>query len=142
MKVTREDYADAIQLLLNATARKGTSGARASAQLLLSAYNGNGWQLDVTDLLLLDRQHYQAAITLIRGRIEIDEEPHHLIDDGGQIFMALTEKWKHLNVKERGKIICWDCCGQGEVSADPNNDLVTEMVKCRRCGGKGRYWEE
>ena len=104
-KVTLEEYGEAVYKLL-ALAKTGTSGARVAAQVLLSAYNGYEWQLDIVDLGLLDRDYYTAALTVIRGRTELSAEPHNLIKDGSRQFGEICDRWQHLHVSERGKAIC------------------------------------
>lgn len=43
----------------------GTSGARAAAGVLLSLYNGSRFQLDLTELRLLDGSNLTAAMAVI-----------------------------------------------------------------------------
>jgi hypothetical protein len=45
----------------------GTSGARAAAGVLLSLYNGQRFQLDLTDLRVLDCKHLRAALQVMEG---------------------------------------------------------------------------
>ncbi len=141
MEITMKAYGEAVQLLLNA-ANTGTSGGRASAQVLLCAYNGEEWQLDVTDLGILDHRHYDAAITVIRGRKELWHEPQEVVENGGRRFDEILKRWGHLRVSERGKRTCFNCYGSGKVPVALNKDNCDEMVTCQRCDGKGRYWQE
>ena len=61
---TKQEYIDAI-IKLVPLAQGDTGGSRVAAQVLLSAYNGNDFQLDIVDLCRLDSGHYQAALAAI-----------------------------------------------------------------------------
>ncbi|ORJ61341.1 DUF7673 family protein [Geothermobacter hydrogeniphilus] len=100
MKISVEEYAGAVEKLVP-IALQDTSGSRAAAQVLLSAYNGSEWQLDVTDLCVLDHEHYHAALAVIRGRVELLIEPHKLIHDGDSIFHRIWDLWEYLHVGNR-----------------------------------------
>ncbi|WP_020678112.1 DUF7673 family protein [Geopsychrobacter electrodiphilus] len=102
MKITIEEYATAVQFLAG-LAQQDTSGSRAAAQVLLSAYNGEEWQLDITDLGVLSSDYYLAALAVIRGRTELMIEPHKLIENGEAIFDRLWDLWQAFHVKNRGK---------------------------------------
>lgn len=131
--ITQDQYAKAIVKLMN-VARGDTSGSRAAAQVLLSAYNGSAWQLNVTDLCSLDADNYQAAIEVIRGRKEIGYEPHEFIQDGTGHFEALWNQWKRYHVNFRWMRDCDECYGAGDVYEDEQEDT---RVPCTRCGGAG-----
>ncbi|MET4756992.1 DUF7673 family protein [Endozoicomonas sp. NE40] len=64
---TVEEYAEAVTTLYN-IARFVTSSGRCAAQLLLSGFNGDNWQLDITDLILLDRANFKTAMTYLECR--------------------------------------------------------------------------
>lgn len=139
-KVTVEAYGEAVLRLLK-IAKTGTSGARAAAQVLLSAYNGEEWQLDIVDLSLLDRDYYTAALLVIRGRTELSVEPHTLIEDGSRHFGELWDRWERLHVKKQGKIACRSCDGRGFTYQTEEDCDLGNRTTCRACGGKGRYWD-
>jgi hypothetical protein len=65
--VKKEEYAKAVARL-DDLAQQGTGGGRVAAQVLLSAYNGFDFQLDVSDLGSLDRENFETAMLIIRGR--------------------------------------------------------------------------
>jgi len=102
LEITIEEYATAVDLL-SGIAQQDTSGSRAAAQVLLSAYNGENWQLDITDLGVLSSNYYEAALVVIRGRTELMIEPHTLIENGEAIFDRLWDLWQAFHVKNRGK---------------------------------------
>lgn len=131
--VTQEDYAKAVAACVD-LAQQPTGGGRVAAQVLLSAYNGDSFQLDVTDLCNLDRSNYENAITVIRGRYEIRREPQEMIVDGSNIFRALWNQWARLELSERAKVKCRNCDGGRiyENSADETG------VVCPQCAGTGR----
>lgn len=98
--LTRDDYTDAVSLLVS-LAEKDCGGSRVAAQVLLSAYNGDNWHLDVTDLCNLGGAYYRAAIIVIRCRVELSCEPHRVIDNGSFIFDQLEKDWQLLHVNRR-----------------------------------------
>lgn len=93
-------YAEAVARLI-AVARRDHGGSRVAAQVLLSAYNGSEFHLDVTDLCILDSNNIRDAITVIEGRATTNIEPHRLIKDGDKVFAGLWEQWKHMRVGVR-----------------------------------------
>ncbi len=93
-------YRDAIEALLP-VAMTDTSGGRAAAQLLLSAYNGNEFHLDVTDLGNLDPVLFDAAIDVIKLRTLANMEPHELIPYGNLRFLDVWKCWESLHVRYR-----------------------------------------
>jgi len=101
-EVTLDQYTNSV-VNLSKLAQDDTSGSRAAAQVLLSAYNGNEWQLDITDLCLLDHAHYEDAFIVILGRTSLNIEPHTVLDKGSDIFNSLWCQWSYLHVCERGK---------------------------------------
>ena len=101
-KITLEEYMAGIEMLIP-LAQSDTGGARVAAQVLLSAYDGQGFQLDIVDLGLLDEKYYHAALAVIRGRTEHRTEPHTLVFDGDKIFPDLCRQWKGYHVQRRGQ---------------------------------------
>lgn len=97
---TLDDYRAAVSLLVT-IAQHDTSGGRAAAQVLLGVYNGFEFHMDLTDLCVLDPEHLDAAITVLRCRALLSTEPHTLIDDGDAVFQALWEQWAWLRVRHR-----------------------------------------
>lgn len=138
--ITHEEYANAVVKLTTMALNHGGSGSAAAAQVLLSAYNGNNWQLDITDLCHLDHGNFAAAMTVIQGRKQLYTEPHQLINDGNETFHKLQMKWSHYHIDNRWKQECWTCSGTGKVWIDENDDSE-ETKTCYSCNGKG-YREE
>ena len=136
-KTTREQYAEAVARLVE-LARQPTSGGRVAAQVLLSAYNGFDFQLDVANMGSLDGKNFETAMTVIRGRYDTGHEPHNLIADGNSVFHMLWEMWFPLHVKERGKIACPTCDGRGELLLHPDDESDERTRPCPRCAGKRR----
>lgn len=134
-RISPEEYARAVAggIVL---ARQPTHGGRVMAQVLLSAYNGDSFQLDVAGLSSLDRGNYEIAINVIRGRYEVNEEPHYMIADGSKIFRALWSQWERLEIVERAKRLCPDCDGHGKIYLDDDDDTMSKP--CSRCSGTGR----
>ncbi len=95
-------YRDAVETLLP-VAMTDTSGGRAAAQVLLSAYNGNEFHLDVTDLGYLDPHLFAAARDVIQLRTIANREPHELIENGNERFLQVWERWECLHVRNRYK---------------------------------------
>lgn len=138
-KITREEYQEGITKLVR-LAYMRISSSRVAAQVLLSAYNGDEFQLDIVDLALLDSEHYLSAINVIRGRIEINSEPQHFIEEGDRHFHALWDRWNRYHISNRWKRECYDCAGSGKVYE--NQAGVSTRVECCRCRGSGLVGEE
>jgi len=133
--IVRKEYEEAIRLLTG-LAQTDTSGGRAAAQVVLSAYNGDEWQLDVTELSLLDGKYYQAAIYVIRGRKELMIEPHKLITGGREIFHRIWDRWRRYHISNRWKQTCFTCNGRGYI-VDYDDDDQETRSSCGKCGGTG-----
>ncbi|OGR15893.1 MAG: hypothetical protein A2X81_12270 [Desulfobacterales bacterium GWB2_56_26] len=127
----KETYSQAVSQLVK-LAQGDTGGSRVAAQVLLSAYNGEAWQLNVVDLCALDKPNYQAALDVIRGRVELYIEPHTLIANGGRIFEELWHRWERYHVENRAKPLCSACSGSGRMWIDDSTE-----IECKSCGGKG-----
>ena len=130
-----KEYEEAVRLLTT-LAQTDTSGGRAAAQVVLSAYNGDEWQLDVTELSLLDGKYYLAAINVIRGRKELMIEPHNLIPNGRQIFHHIWNQWRRYHISNRWKQTCFACNGRGKIIDYDDNDREV-ATPCNKCGGDG-----
>jgi len=135
-KVTEKQYGEAVATLLKLAFAGGGSSTSAAAQLLLSAFNGNEWHVDITTLCSFDQEHYQAALTVIRGRSELYIEPHNVVEDGQRKFTKLWDKYYLLHVGNRNLSVCGRCDGDGK-----EWDEETVIGPCRQCGGAGRVDE-
>lgn len=136
-KVTRQQYTVAVIALIH-LAQQSTSGGRCAAQVLLSAYNGDAFQLDVASLGNMDRNNHELAMTVIRGRYDTASEPHSMVKGGDKIFQALWDQWSRLHVEERGKRVCPECDGRGKLFINPDDEDDMSTKPCLRCSGKGR----
>ena len=134
--MTKQDYAAAIVKLVS-LAQGDTGGSRVAAQVLLSAYNGADFQLDIVALGNLDHGYYQAALAVIRGRVELREEPQNFVKNGDEVFRDLWQQWQRLHVTNRGLPDCYTCHGSGSVYVDPDDDTNYDRKPCPKCGGKG-----
>ncbi len=132
-QVSQEEYTKAVIAAIQ-LAQQSTSGGRMAAQALLSAYNGEDFQLDIASLSVLDRNNFETIMTVIRGRYDTGTEPHYLVENGSQIFRDLWDHWERLHVVERGKRECPTCDGRGRVYKDDDDD---EGQECSHCKGKG-----
>lgn len=132
--VNYEQYGESVVELLK-LAKGDTGGSRVAAQVLLSAYNGEVWQLDITDLCNLDDHYYRHAMNVIHARRELREEPHQLIKDGNAHFQEVATNWPRLNLEQRWKHECSDCWGRGVIYPDIDDESITET--CPRCKGEG-----
>ena len=130
--ITADQYFKSVSALIK-VARLDTSGSRAAAQVLLSAYNGEEWQLDVTDLCCLDPVNMQHAMMVIEGRVCLMREPHEGIDHGDKIFSELCYRWRRLNINNRHLRICRDCNGTGKVCENFDDENVHTTKVCRYC---------
>lgn len=137
-QITSEQYAKSVASLLKLARSNGGSSTGTAAQVLLSTYNGSHWHVDLTDLCHLDPDHYQAALNVIRGRVELSMEPHSVIADGDKHFRALWDDWHLLHVGNRNLTVCSRCDGDGQ-QWDSEGEKV--IGTCGRCGGAGRLNE-
>jgi hypothetical protein len=133
-RVNKATYAAAVAELVE-LAMLDTGGSRVAAQVLLSAYDGSNYQIDIAGMGNLDRHYHDLAMAVIQGRYDTGWEPHNLIENGGKIFERLRRDWYGLHVYERGKKPCPACQGRGVTFRDGDDD---EGTPCTRCGGKRR----
>jgi hypothetical protein len=136
-KVTREQYAGAVIKFID-LARQRTSGGKVAAQVLLSAYNGDEFQLDLASMGNFDEKNFELAMLIIRGRYDTRHEPHEMIRNGSRVFGDLWNARFALNVGERGKVACPRCDGQGELLLNPEDEYDERTKPCPRCDGKRR----
>lgn len=94
--------AKAVHALLQLT-RMDCGGSGAAAAVLLSAYNGHDYNLDITELCRLDQHYYQAAMRVIDLRCRLRIEPHLLIQNGDEVFQKLAADWPQLHVNYSSK---------------------------------------
>lgn len=134
--ITEQEYSAAI-LKLVALAQGDTGGSRVAAQVVLSAYNGSDFQLDIADLCNLDRGNYQAALAVIRGRVELGIEPQDFLENGDEVFRELRMQWERYHVANRGLPDCTSCHGTGLIYEDMNDETNHTRKTCPRCGGRG-----
>lgn len=93
---------EALITLWNVTQQHpGTSGARASAGVLLGLYHGGRFPFDLTELRVLDDENLRAAIDVIhsdaaRCQMEVHQWLNRLTgrDDFGQRFEYLAHEYK------------------------------------------------
>lgn len=137
-RITSEQYAKSVVSLLKLARSNGGSSTGAAAQVLLSAYNGRNWQVDLTDLCHFGSDHYQDALNVIRGRVELSMEPHSVIADGNSHFRELWDDWYLLHVGNRNLTICRRCGGDGK-QWDSEGEQVIGV--CTLCAGAGRLNE-
>jgi hypothetical protein len=102
-RITIEQYTESVEKLVG-LAQQHSSGARVAAQVLLSAYNGCEFPLDIADLSCLNDFYYRHAINIIRGRAECLYEPQRKIKNGSKIFVELCDDWHSLHISERHKV--------------------------------------
>lgn len=136
-RITTEEYATAVINCVR-LARQGTGGGRVAAQALLSAYNGNAFQLDVADLCTLDTGNFEHVMRLIRGRYELNLEPHKVVENGSKIFSSLWDQWSRFHLEERAKRECPSCDGRGKVYINTRDEDDMSSEPCARCSGTGR----
>jgi hypothetical protein len=138
MRETKEkataEYKASVEELLR-IAKMRTGGSRVAAQVLLSAYNGYSFHVDVTDLGLLDQETFGHALRVIWGRNQNPwMEPQRVIDNGDVVFGKLWDNWIKLHVQNRWKKVCPDCNGAGRLW--PDEDPCRPKA-CHRCDGRG-----
>ena len=135
-RLTMNDYAKATEALYQC-AIEDTGSSRAAAQLLLSAYNGYNWQLDVTDLCLLHGNLKQQALIFIECRLTLRKEPHRVLGSGHKKFSALANQWRRYHIRNRWKQECYECYGKGKVYLNPDDENDHRTKPCPDCDGQG-----
>ena len=121
-------------------AKGGTDESRAAAQVLLSAADGEAWQVNIEDLCHLGPVYYEAALHVIRGRVEMQKYPQHCIENGEEIFRELHLQWQRYHIENRGKPICGRCNGTGQIPEFPDDECNFSEIPCPLCsGGWSRY---
>ena len=134
--VTREQYTAAVHRLLRVV-NISCGASRAAAQVLLSAYNGDSFQLSIPDLCILDPNNYQAALVVIQGRCQGIAEPHELIPNGSRIFEELCADWAGYHLQNRWKRRCKDCDGHGYFYITEEDYEADRRIRCRTCDETG-----
>ncbi|WP_448215276.1 DUF7673 family protein [Endozoicomonas sp. 2B-B] len=130
-------YATSVKALADLALNHGGGYARCAAQVLLSAYNGQDWQLDVTDLCELDNQNMIYAMNVLSLRRSVWEEPQYMIENGDKIFQSIAERWKRYRIDNRYKRDCRDCYASGEQEVwDDNTDELIGTRTCSTCNGQ------
>lgn len=132
-RITAEEYAAAISLLVKVAQTPSHSG-RAAAEVLLSTYNGFEFQADLAGLSSLDGKNFSLALAVIQGRYDTGREPHMMVGNGNEIFRSLWAQWFRLHVDERAKVDCRHCDGYGMIYHDDNDDEKKEIRPS--CKGK------
>lgn len=90
--------ARAVHALLQ-LANMDCGGSGAAAAVLLSAYNGHDYHLDITELCRLDQHYYEFAMRVIDLRCRLRIEPQLLIQNGDDVFQKLAADWPQLHAK-------------------------------------------
>jgi len=130
-----QEYKKSVVELIKVS-RSHTGQARFAAQVILSAYNGQNWQLDITDLCGFDANLYEHALNVIRGRTELKIEPHELVDNGDEVFRRLQARWVRYHIANRWRSSCLICDGSGVVY-DDDDENAEHPRECDRCDGLG-----
>lgn len=135
-EITVENYSQAIIKLLK-LAKAHCRASKAAATCLLSSYNGNHWQLDVTDLCHLDADGYEAALMVINCRVILDKKPNMTIENGDDIFCELGAGWYRYNSKNRAKDNCHECRGRNHPWGYKDD---SDKSECTVCEGVGFFY--
>ena len=96
MNIDSENYAIAVEKLVR-LASSDTGGSRAAAQVVLSAYNGGEWQLDITeeiakvDYAFLDATFYDG--NELPGR-DMSQIPHPFVVESMDLLKGLSVEQK------------------------------------------------
>ena len=96
LRVTSQEYRAAVSALLE-LAFTDSGGSRFAAQVLLSLYDGDRWQVDLAGVCCgLDSGCLRYVLIALRGRAMLMEEPHTVVANGDQLFEQLADRWKFL----------------------------------------------
>lgn len=97
----RKTYPDSVEALLKVALEQDGSAAMTAAQVLLSCYNSDLYQLAVSDLCRLDQENLRHAMCVLEGRVRLCELPSDVIPGGTERFKDFQHKWKQLCVNNR-----------------------------------------
>jgi hypothetical protein len=99
-QVSKKIYGEAVETMRLATLHFSAGRAgQTAARVLLNAYNGAAYPIDTTDILYLDPDLQNAALTVLIGRIKLNCEPHQFYNNrdapyrGNEIFNDLAERF-------------------------------------------------
>lgn len=96
LRITTGDYRKAVSALLD-LAFADSGGSRFAAQVLLSLYDGDRWQVDLAGVCCaLDGGCFRNVLIAMRGRAMLMEEPHTVVANGDRLFEQLADRWKLL----------------------------------------------
>lgn len=135
-QIELERYAESVRLL-SELALEDTDQSRAAAQVLLSAFRGSAFQVNIVDLCALDDAYFQAAMAVIHGRRELNTEPPAIIENGEEVFLSLWDRWLRYHVENRGKPSCGLCFGSGSIPEFPDDEFNHSQIPCTQCEGRG-----
>lgn len=93
--VTEQEYSAAILRLVDLS-KSDSSAGEVAAQILLSTYNSYNWYAQLAWFCHLDAFNLDAALTVIKGRVLLFEEPHNMIPNGNAVFEDLKQRWPNL----------------------------------------------
>ncbi len=91
--IDHTDQVNSLERLLEVALQQTGSGARVCAKLLASCYNGQRFQLDLTDLRLLDDELFEHAINVLRLDHAPAQEVHCYFDNGSAIWEQMIKDW-------------------------------------------------
>lgn len=123
-------------LLMELALNHSCSSAGAAAEVLLSCYREDHYQLNVLALGKFDPAHLQAAFTVMACRINMHILPQNLIRDGEKTFDQLRSMYPKLDLNKRWRADCHHCKGSGEIWT--GDDDTESYAKCTHCKGAGQ----
>lgn len=84
-QVEEPKLVDSLHALVKLAAWSDTGGGRVAAKVILSAYSGTQYPLDIAELRGFDSEHFAHAMRVIRLRY-IGYEPHSFFVEGGELL--------------------------------------------------------
>lgn len=92
-KDLRRAGGESVVALLELTYRcHDTSGGRAAARLLAGLWNGYDYPFDVSELRVLDGEHLDHAMRVLRAYAEINANPASLVKDGDHHIAEMIKR--------------------------------------------------
>ena len=89
----REKAVESLKRLFEFAEVNHTGGSRVIAMVLASLYNGYRFQVDLTDLRLLDSQFHADVLNVLYLDKSPEKEVHNYFKDGGKRFERMFEKY-------------------------------------------------
>lgn len=81
-----------LQFCVDVTLHHDYSTAVSIARILVSLYNGNRVQADMSRIYNFDSEHFEHMMNVLRLCFDTHQEPHTFFKDGGRLFEHIIQR--------------------------------------------------